>query len=99
MAEKAEVVPDKLLRVWSMFLSDWITDCLSNLSKTEMVCTTSSKEPGSTLMIAITASSLYRLSRVKVDGESDFIALIWSSTLLIRASRLSESSFYKERSE
>jgi hypothetical protein len=40
-----------------MFLRDWMTDDLSNLSRTEMVHTTSSKECGSTLMMAITASS------------------------------------------
>ena len=43
-AENAVDVPDRLERVWSMFRSDWITDCLSNLSRTEMVLTTSSKE-------------------------------------------------------
>jgi hypothetical protein len=56
-AENAEVVVDKLLRVWSMFRSDWITDGLSNLSRMEMVLTTSSKEWGSALMMAMTASS------------------------------------------
>jgi hypothetical protein len=50
---------------------DWMTDDLSNFSKTEMVCTSSSKECGSALMMAITASSSQRLSRVKEDGESD----------------------------
>jgi hypothetical protein len=43
-AENAEDVEDILIRVWSMFRSDWITDGLSNLSRTEMVRTTSSKE-------------------------------------------------------
>ena len=43
-AENAVDVPDRLERVWSMLRSDWITDCLSNLSRTEMVLTTSSKE-------------------------------------------------------
>ena len=56
-AENAVDVPDRLERVWSMFRSDWMTDCLSNLSRTEMVLTTSSKEWGSALMIAMTASS------------------------------------------
>ena len=56
-AAKAEVVEERLARVWSMFRRDWITDCLSNLSRTEMVCTTSSKEWGSALMMAMTASS------------------------------------------
>jgi hypothetical protein len=56
-AEKAEVVPARFERVCSMFLSDWITDCLSNLSRTEIVRMTSSKECGSALMMAITASS------------------------------------------
>ena len=45
-AEMAAEVPERLERVWSMFLSDWMTDCLSNLSRTEMVLTTSSKECG-----------------------------------------------------
>ena len=49
-------------RGWSesdpcMFLSDWMTDCLSNFFMTEMVLTTSSNECGSALMMAITASS------------------------------------------
>ena len=56
-AENAVDVPDSLERVWSMFRSNWITDYLSNLSRTEMVLTTSSKEWGSTLMMAMTASS------------------------------------------
>ena len=56
-AENAVDVPDRLERVWSMFWSNWITDYLSNLSRTEMVLTTSSKEWGSTLMMAMTASS------------------------------------------
>ena len=57
-AENAVDVPDRLEHVWSMFRSDWITDCLSNLSRTEMVLTTSSKEWGSALIMAMTASSL-----------------------------------------
>jgi hypothetical protein len=56
-AENAVDVPERLVRVWSMFRSDWMTDCLSNLSRTEMVRITSSKEWGSTLMMAMTASS------------------------------------------
>ena len=56
-AENAVDVPDKLECIWSMFRSDWMTDCLSNLSRTEMVLTTSSKEWGSALMMAMTASS------------------------------------------
>ena len=56
-AAKAEVVEERLVCVWSMLWSDWITDGLSNLSRTEMVHTMSSKEWGSALMIAITASS------------------------------------------
>jgi hypothetical protein len=74
-----------------------MTDCLSNLSRTEMVRTRSSNECGSALMMAITASSSYRLSRVKEEGESDFITLICSSTLLMSESRDSESSFWVER--
>jgi len=53
---KAEVVEERLACVWSMLQRDWITEGLSNLSRTEMVLTTLSKEWGSTLMIAITAS-------------------------------------------
>ena len=56
-AAKAEVVEERLARVWSMLRSDWITEGLSNLSRTEMVRTTSSKEWGSALMMAMTASS------------------------------------------
>ena len=56
-AENAEVVEERLMRVWSMFRSDWMTDDLSNLSRIEMVLTTSSKECGSALMMAMTASS------------------------------------------
>ena len=56
-AENAEVVEERLMRVWSMFRSDWMTDDLSNLSRIEMVLTISSKECGSALMMAITASS------------------------------------------
>jgi hypothetical protein len=56
-AENAEVVEDKLVRVWSMFRSDWMTDGLSNLSRIEIVLTTSSNEWGSALMMAMTASS------------------------------------------
>ena len=55
--EKADEVLERLEQVSSMFLRDWMTDCLSNLSRTEMVCTTSSKECGSALMMAMTASS------------------------------------------
>ena len=57
VAANAELVEDKLTRVWSMFRSDWMTDGLSNLSRIEMVLTTSSKEWGSALMMAMTASS------------------------------------------
>ena len=32
-AAKAEVVEERLARMWSMFRSDWTTDCLSNLSR------------------------------------------------------------------
>ena len=46
-AAKAKVIEDRVARVWSMLRSDWITDCLSNLSRTEMVCTMSSKDCGS----------------------------------------------------
>jgi hypothetical protein len=81
-----------------MFLRDWRTEGLSNLSRTEIVRTTSSKECGSALMMAITASSSYRLSRVKEEGESDLITLICSSTLLMSESRDSESSFWMDRS-
>ena len=56
-AANAELVEDKLMRIWSMFRSDWMTDGLSNLSRMEMVLTTSSKEWGSALMMAMTASS------------------------------------------
>jgi hypothetical protein len=56
-AANAEVVEERLLRVWSMFQSDCITDGLSNLSRIEIVLTMSSKECGSTLMMAMTASS------------------------------------------
>ena len=56
-AAKAEVVEDRFVRMWSMLRSDWMTDCLSNLSRMEMVLTTSSKDCGSALMMAITASS------------------------------------------
>jgi hypothetical protein len=56
-AANAELVEERLVRVWSMFRRDWSTDGLSNLSRMEMVLTTSSKEWGSALMIAITASS------------------------------------------
>ena len=56
-SENAEVVEDKLVRIWSMFQSDWMTDGLSNLSRIEMVLTTSSNEWGSALMMAMTASS------------------------------------------
>ena len=56
-AAKAEVVEERLARVWSMLQRDWITEGLSNLSRTEMVLTMLSKEWGSALMIAITASS------------------------------------------
>jgi hypothetical protein len=56
-AANAEVVVDKLMYIWSMFQSNWMTDGLSNLSKMEIVLITSSKECGSTLMMAMTASS------------------------------------------
>ena len=56
-AENAVEVPDRLERIWSMLQRDWTTDCLSNLSRTEMVLTTSSNEWGSTLMMVMTASS------------------------------------------
>ncbi len=56
-AEKAVDVPERLEQVCSMFLRDWMTDCLSTLSRTEMVQITSSKECGSALMMAMTASS------------------------------------------
>ena len=56
-AANAELVEHKLTRVWSMFQSDWMTDGLSNLLRMEMVLTTSSKEWGSALMMAMTASS------------------------------------------
>ena len=56
-AANAEVVEDKFVHVWSIFQSDWTTDCLSNLSRTEMVRTMLSKEWGSALMMAMTASS------------------------------------------
>jgi hypothetical protein len=75
---KADEVPERLEQVWSMFMRNWMRDCLSNLSRTETVCTTSSKECGSALMMAITASSSCRLSRVKEEGESDLITLICS---------------------
>ena len=51
VAENADEVPDRLEWVWSMFLSNWMTDCLSNLSRTDMVLTTSSNECGSSLMM------------------------------------------------
>ena len=57
-AENAVEVPDRLEHIWSMLQRDWITDCLLNLSRTEMVLTTSSKEWGSALMMAMTASSV-----------------------------------------
>ena len=53
----AELVEDKLTCVWSMFRSDWMTDGLSNFLRMEMVLTMSSKEWGSALMMAMTASS------------------------------------------
>ena len=56
-AANAEVVEPMLIRVWSMLRSDWITEGLSNLSRMDMVRTTSSKHWGSALMMAITASS------------------------------------------
>ncbi len=56
-AENVEEVEERLAHVWSMFQSAWITEGLSNLSRTEMVHTTSSKEWGSALMMAMTASS------------------------------------------
>ena len=56
-AANAEVVEDKFACVWSIVRSDWTTDCLSNLSRTEMVRATSSKEWRSALMMAVTASS------------------------------------------
>ena len=56
-AVNAEVVEDKFAHVWSIVRSDWTTDCLSNLSRTEMVRATSSKEWRSALMMAMTASS------------------------------------------
>jgi hypothetical protein len=56
-AANAEVVEDKLVCVWSMLRSDWMTDGLSNLSRIKMVLTTSSNEWGSALMMAMTASS------------------------------------------
>jgi hypothetical protein len=43
-AANAELVEARLLRVWSMFRSDWTTDAFSNLSKIEIVLTTSSKD-------------------------------------------------------
>jgi hypothetical protein len=42
-AENAEV-EERLAHVWSMFQSTWMTEGLSNLSRTKMVHTTSSKE-------------------------------------------------------
>ena len=56
-AAKVEVVEERLACVWSMLQRDWTTEGLSNLSRTEMVLTMLSKEWGSALMIAITASS------------------------------------------
>ena len=52
----AEVVEDRLAHVWSMFRSDWTTDCLSNLSRTEILWMTLSKEWGGALTMATTAS-------------------------------------------
>ena len=43
-AANAEEVEERLPRVWSMFRSDWTTDAFSNLSKIEIVLTTSSKD-------------------------------------------------------
>ena len=43
-AENVEEVEERLAHVWSMFWSAWMTEGLSNLSRTEMVHTTSSKE-------------------------------------------------------
>ena len=56
-AENALEVPDRVERVWSILRRDWSTDCLSNLSRTDMVLTTSSKKWGSALMMAMTTSS------------------------------------------
>jgi hypothetical protein len=56
-AANADVVEERLLRVWSMFRSDWTTEAFSNLSRIEIVLTTSSKDWGSARMMAITASS------------------------------------------
>ena len=42
--ENAEEIEERLAHVWSIFQSTWITEGLSNLSRTEMVHTTSSKE-------------------------------------------------------
>ena len=43
-AENTVDVPERLVCVWFMFLSNWMTDCLSNLSRTEMVHIMLSKE-------------------------------------------------------
>ena len=64
-----------------------MTDCLSNLSRTEMVHMASSKEWGSALMMA----------RVKEEGESDLMVLICSSTLLMSPSSDSDSDSWTDR--
>jgi hypothetical protein len=43
-AANAKVVEERLLCVWSMFRSDWITNAFSNLSKIKIVLTTLSKD-------------------------------------------------------
>jgi hypothetical protein len=43
-AANAEEVEGRLLHVWSMFWSDWITDAFSNLSRIEIVLTILSKD-------------------------------------------------------
>jgi hypothetical protein len=43
-AANVKVVEERLLRVWSMFQSNWITGAFSNLLRIEIVLTTSSKD-------------------------------------------------------
>jgi len=49
--EKVIDIPESLVCIWSMFRSNWMTDCLSNLSRTEMVHIMTLKEWGNALMM------------------------------------------------
>jgi len=69
------------------------TFCLSKTSRMEIVRITSPKSCGRDRIMAIVASSSYRLSKENDSGESDLITLICWSTLLIKLSRDSFSSF------